>query len=220
MTDWWNTEPRQSTEERTAVPVAIGWDPEPEPAAPVHNEEPSVPEEPGEKKPDRRKGILLGAAGAAVAGILVFAAMPDGGSGAPAGTTEPSAASSQDGGLPAAGGGPGGAVGGASEESPTRTSARKPKTVTLSATPAGVGQVGAIVKVTITNNTDSAVIIMPSMVKGDGRAAVVGEGTLAPGSREVQPGETVTGTVEFASRKAPGQVVLVDLGGDVVAAGA
>src|SRR5690606_8765651 len=96
--------------------------------------------------------------------------------------------------------------------SPTRTSAQKPKTVTLSATPAGVGQVGAIVKVTITNNTDSAVIIMPSMVKGDGRAAVVGEGTLAPGSREVQPGETVTGTVEFASQKAPGQAVLVDRG--------
>lgn len=220
MTDWWNTEPRQSAEGHTAVPVAIGWDPEPEPTAPVRSEEPSAPEEPGGEKPDRRKGILLGAAGAAVAGILVFAAMPDGGAGAPAGATGPSVASSRDGDLPAAGGGPGGAEGGTPEESPTQGSARKPKTVTLSAIPAGVGQVGAIVKVTITNNTDSAVIIMPSMVKGDGRAAVVGEGTLAPGSREVQPGETATGTVEFASRKAPGQVVLVDLGGDVVAAGA
>lgn len=218
MTDWWNTEPRQSAEGHTAVPVAIGWDPEPEPAAPVRSEEPSAPEESGEKKPDRRKGILLGAAGAAVAGILVFAVMPDGGAGASAGTTGPSVVSGQDGGLPAAGGGPGGAAGGTPEESPTRTSVQKPKMVTLSATPAGVGQIGAIVKVTVTNNTDSAVIIMPSMVKGDGRAAVVGEGTLAPGSREVQPGETVTGTVEFASQKTPGQIALMDLGGDVVAA--
>jgi hypothetical protein len=56
------------------------------------------------------------------------------------------------------------------------------------------------------------------MVKGDGHSAIVGEGTLAPGSRTVQPGETVTGTVEFSTAAAPHQVALLDLSGNVVAA--
>jgi hypothetical protein len=88
--------------------------------------------------------------------------------------------------------------------------------VTLSATPSGSGSVGAIVKLTVVNNTDEAVVVMSSMVKGDGRPAVIGEGTLAPGSRRVEPGETAT--VEFATKKAPAQVALVDLSGNVVAA--
>lgn len=73
-------------------------------------------------------------------------------------------------------------------------------------------------EVTITNSTEEAMVVMSSMVKGDGRSAVIGEGTLAPGSRRIEPGETATGTVEFAAKKAPIQIALMDLSGNVVAA--
>ena len=88
----------------------------------------------------------------------------------------------------------------------------------MTAVPDGTGSVGAIVKLTIRNGTDETVVVMSSMVKGDSRPAVIGEGTLAPGSRRIEPGETATGTVEFAAKKAPSQVILTDLGGNVVAA--
>jgi hypothetical protein len=90
--------------------------------------------------------------------------------------------------------------------------------VTLTAVPAGRGEVGVLVEVTIRNDTEDAMTIMPSMMKGDGNSAMVGEGTLAPGSRRIEPGETVAGTIEFAAGEAPAQIVLTDLSGNVVAA--
>lgn len=217
MTDWWNTSaPRQEGETARPEP-AIGWDPEPAPPMPASPlESPAQQEEPDPQKPDRRKGLLLGAAGAAVVGILVFTVMPHDGS-TPADIPGASASSSVGDFPPAAGGGP-------SEGAQDRAEAsqapapQKPKVVTLTATPSGSGTVGAIVRLTVVNNTDETVVVMSSMVKGDGRPAVIGEGTLAPGSRRIEPGETATGTVEFATKKAPVQVALVDLGGNVVAA--
>jgi hypothetical protein len=217
MTDWWNTSAPRQEGEPVRVEPAIGWDPEPAPPMPVSPPEPPAQqEEPEVQKPDRRKSLLLGAAGAAVAGVLVFAVMPHDGS-TPADTPGGSASSSAEGLLPAAGGGP--SEGAQDRAEASRAPApQKPKTVTLTAVPSGSGTVGAIVKLTVVNNTDEAVVVMSSMVKGDGRPAVIGEGTLAPGSRRIEPGETATGTVEFAAKKAPAQVALVDLSGNVVAA--
>jgi hypothetical protein len=217
MTDWWNTSaPRQEGEPNRVEP-AIGWDPEPEPVVPPPPfAPPTHEEEPQPQKPDRRKSLLLGAAGAAAVGILVFTVMPHGGD-SPAGSPTGSSSASQEGFLPAAGGGPSEGAKDRAEASAAPTP-EVPKTVTLTATPDGSGDVGAVVKVTVVNNTDEAVVVMSSMVKGDGRPAVIGEGTLAPGSRRIEPGETATGTVEFAVKKAPGQVALVDLSGNVVAA--
>lgn len=90
--------------------------------------------------------------------------------------------------------------------------------ITLEVHPSGKGRVGAIVDVTIHNNTDRSLTVLATLMKGDGRPAVVGEGTLAPGSRAVEPGETVEGTLEFASTKAPSQVALFDLSGNLLAA--
>lgn len=236
MTDWWSTSPVRSGEEgdpqewriqanRDAERITrSGENLSEEPddwgygtdGRIVDTREVQPQEEAAEPKPDRRRKLILGAAGAAVVGVIAFAAVPHGDSGTPAGSSAPSAAS-QDGFLPAAGGGP-------SEGAQDRTEAStapakpKPKTVLLSATPDGSGRVGAVVKVTIVNNTDETVVVMSSMVKGDGRPAVIGEGTLAPGSRRVEPGETVSGTVEFAVKKAPSQIALMDVGGNVVAA--
>jgi hypothetical protein len=217
MTDWWNTSaPRQEGEPVRAEP-AIGWDPEPMPSMPASPPEPPAQqEEPEAQKPDRRKSLLLGAAGAAAVGVLVFTVMPHDGS-TPADVPGVSASSSVGDFPPAAGGGPSEGAQDRAEES-RAPAPQKPKVVTLSATPSGSGSVGAIVKLTVVNNTDEAVVVMSSMVKGDGRPAVIGEGTLAPGSRRVEPGETATGTVEFATKKAPAQVALVDLSGNVVAA--
>jgi hypothetical protein len=88
----------------------------------------------------------------------------------------------------------------------------------LSAAPVGKGQVGVVMKVTIRNSTDEQVTVLATMVKGDGRPAIVGEGTLAPGLRTIEPGEVVEGTVEFSTNTAPHQVALLDLSGDLVAA--
>jgi hypothetical protein len=236
MTDWWSVSPARSGQDgerqewkaqvdRDAERIARSgedlsgqpddWRREPDGQF-VDTREPAEPETGEAQKPDRRKGLLLGAAGAAVAGIVVFAAMPHGGSPSPTGSSASSAA--QPGGfLPAAGGGPSGDPQDRAEAS-TSPVKPKPKTVVLTASPDGSGQVGAVMKVTITNNTDETVVVMSSMVKGDGRPAVIGEGTLAPGSRRIEPGETASGTIEFASKKAPDQVALMDLSGNVVAA--
>lgn len=236
MTDWWSTSPTRSGEERdpqewraqanqdaeritrsgenlSAEPDDWGYGPD---GRIVDTREVQPQEEEVGQKPDRRRRLILGAAGAAVVGVIAFAAVPHGGSGARSGSSAPSAAS-QDGFLPAAGGGPSEGAQDRAEAS-TAPAKPKPKTVVLSAAPNGSGQVGAVVKVTITNNTDEAVVVMSSMVKGDGRPAVIGEGTLAPGSRRIEPGETVSGTVEFAVKKAPSQIALMDMGGNVVAA--
>lgn len=217
MTDWWNTSAPRQGGEPSRVEPAIGWDPEPEPVAPpLPPAPPTQEEEPQPQKPDRRRGLLLGAAGAAAVGILVFTVMPHGGN-SPAGSPTGSSSASREGFLPAAGGGPSEGAQDRAEASSAPTP-EAPKTVVLTAVPNGSGDVGAVVKVTVVNNTDEAVVVMSSMVKGDGRPAVIGEGTLAPGSRRIEPGETATGTVEFAVKKAPGQVALVDLSGNVVAA--
>lgn len=181
-------------------------------------EEPSAKAEVSEtEKPDRRRSLIIGAVGAALVGIVVFAAMPDGGpDGNPAvveATTSPETF------LPPAGGMPSGA---ADEVPMSSEESRKPAApaegvVALLAEPAGKGDTGALVKVTIRNGTDDAVVVMSSMMRGDGRSAMVGEGTLAPGSRKIGPGETATGTVEFVAKKPPSQVVLMDLSGKVVA---
>lgn len=216
MTDWWSTSAPGDREESARPEPAVGWNPEPvrPPVAPVSTSS-VLAEEPEPQKPDRRKGILLSAAGAAAVGILVFTTIPHGGD-SPADTPGASSSASQEGFLPPAGGGP---AEGATDraEGSSAPPARKPKEVVLAATPEGSGQVGAVVKITITNNTDEAVVVMSSMVKGDGRPAVIGEGTLAPGSRRIEPGEIATGTVEFATKRAPVQIALMDIGGNVVA---
>ncbi|MCP9209680.1 hypothetical protein [Streptomyces cucumeris] len=76
-----------------------------------------------------------------------------------------------------------------------------------------------VMKVKIHNGSDEALTVLATLIKGDGRSAIAGEGTLAPGARGVEPGETVEGTVEFSSGVAPRQIVLLDLSGDVVATG-
>jgi len=218
MTDWWSTSPTGSGGEAERRPErAAGWDPEPlplpPPAPPVAPKPEPEPQAPPEAK-DRKKGILLGAAGAAVVGILVFAAMPDGGSSTPQGS---SPTASQEGFLPAAGGGPSEAQ----KETPSpqeTTQEPKPKVVTLTARESGKGRVGVIVDVRIQNDTDDAITLLANFVKGDGRPALVGEGTLAPGSRVIEPGQTAEGTVEFAVGQMPNQVILVDLSGSIVAA--
>lgn len=241
MTDWWSTAPtraegeadpqawrQQADQDMTRIarsgenlaeePDDWGRDgngavrdlrPEPVPAAPEPN--------PSLSKPDRRKSLILGAAGAAVAGILVFAMMPDGSPEVPTGAASSPEVQQGDS-LPAAGGGPAEGAQDREETNAAPASKAPPKTVVLSASHEGYGQVGAIVKVTITNNTENAIIVMSSMVKGDGRPAVLGEGTLAPGSRSIEPGETATGTIEFATKKPPAQIILMDIGGNVVAA--
>lgn len=218
-TDWWNTSAPQNDGEEKPV-VARGWDPEPEPVAPPRPPEPpkrEEPEEPTASGPDRRKTLLLGAAGAAVAGIIIFAAVPHGESAAPASSQKVSS-QAPDGSLPAAGGGPAGMPEEDKAPASEKPRAPAPKIVTISASPAGSGQVGAVVEVVIHNGTDDTLTVMPSLVKGDGRPAVIGEGTLAPGLLKIEPGETGKGTVEFATKKAPAQVALVDLSGNMVAA--
>lgn len=214
--DWWSVSPPRSGRSEDPGPApAVTWDPEPElPVRPVHDPQPA-PEAAPEQKPDRRRSLILGAAGAAAVGILVFTVIPHDGT-KPAAAPGPSMAASHGDLPPAAGGGPQGGASDRTETSGGRTA--KPKTVTLSATPSGSGRVGAVVKVVIMNNTDEAIVVMSSMLKGDNRPAVIGEGTLAPGSRRVEPGKTVQGTVEFAVKKAPSQIVLMDISGNVVAA--
>jgi hypothetical protein len=210
MTDWWNTDREEPRGESVRVEPKPEWRPESEPAAPAAPEPEAMTVA---TPPDRRKKLLLGAAGAAVAGTILFSAVPHGGSD-PTALPGASATAAQSGDLPAAGGGPG-EPSSAPQPSATPVAA---KVVTMTVAPSGTGRVGAVVKVTIHNGTDDAITVMSSMMKGDDRSAVLGEGTLAPGARAVQPGETVTGTVEFATKEPPAQVILFDIGGNVVAA--
>jgi hypothetical protein len=161
--------------------------------------------------------LILGAAGAAAVGVLMFTVLPHDGGG-PSDLPGASVTTSQEAFPPAAGGDlqEGGKESSAADQTPAEKEA--PKVVSLSAVASGSGSVGAVMEVTITNDTDDTILVMSSMVKGDGQAAIIGEGTLAPGSRTVGPGEEVTGTVEFAAKNAPSQVVLMDIGGNVVAA--
>lgn len=81
----------------------------------------------------------------------------------------------------------------------------------------GSGQTGVLIEMTIENNTDATIMLMSSMFKADGRSGMVGEGTLAPGSRTLGTGEVVTGTVEFAADGLPAQIVLLAIDGRAIA---
>lgn len=208
-TDWWSNAPVDSGDRP-------GKSPEPFPEISV--EPPSLdppaaepgPEETGPPA-DRRKKLAVGAAGATVAAFAVFLMMPDG----TASTPQAQASASQGEHLPAAGNG----VPETSREAASAAPEQAvPKAVTLSSSPAGTGRVGAVVKVRIHNGTDDRVTLIANLVRGDDRPAVIGEGTLAPGAKVIEPGQDAEGTVEFAVGKQPGQVVLVDLSGDIVAA--
>lgn len=104
------------------------------------------------------------------------------------------------------------------QDAGTTLVAPSPRVVTLSAESSGKGRVGIVVKVSIYNGTEDRVTLLANFVKGDGRPALVGEGTLAPSSRVIEPGQTVEGTVEFAMGTMPQQVILVGLSGEIVAA--
>jgi hypothetical protein len=209
MTDWWDTDREEPRGESVCVEPEPERHPAPEPVTPPEPE-PEVAATP----PDRRKKLLLGAAGAAVVGVILFSTVPHGESSS-SGFPAASVTTPQGDSLPAAGGGM--PVTGSDAPQPSATPVAA-KVVTMTVNPSGSGRVGAVVKVTIHNGTDSAITVMSSMMKGDDRSAVLGEGTLAPGARAVQPGETVVGTVEFATKQPPVQIVLFDIGGNVVAA--
>lgn len=214
MTDWWRTEYPQAQGEsllavsnRTEEPTP----PDPPPAAP-----PPVREEP---EPTRQAGrprgrtvrIVGGVAGIALIGALTVNATSAGGEEESPSVTP----SEQVEAFPAAGGGP--EIRPPVSNSPQKGSSTTPQGgVTLTATPSGKGRVGAVMKLSIHNSTDDSLTVLATLVEGDGRPAIVGEGTLAPGSTIIEPGETAIGTVEFSSDRPPEQVVLLDLSGDVV----
>lgn len=216
MTDWWSTSPVRSSVDGSVPEPDVGWNPEPpppRPPAPPVQPGPELDQEPqGAPKKDRKKGILLGAVGAAIVGVVVFNAMPDGGA-VPQGVGASSSAPQGDF-MPPAGVGPTEAAREAQQSSATPS----PKVVTLTATPSGKGSVGIVVKVTIHNGTEERVTLLANFIKGDGRPALLGEGTLAPTSQVIEPGQTAEGTVEFAVGVMPQQVTLVDLSGGIVAA--
>lgn len=224
-TDWWNTEakPGGNAAEPIVVPdLRTGMPTSPPPAAPVQGEEGAGLADVQNASRKKAMKVVGLAAGVVMTGVLVMQAASGGGDAKdPAGT---SSQAEQGGGLPAAGGGPQGALPAAGDGQPNTSrqggpsASATPKVVTLRATPAGKGRVGARVEITILNGTDEPVTVLATMMKGDDRPAVVGEGTLAPGSRTVQPGGAATGTVEFTTAAAPHQVVLLDLSGNVIAA--
>lgn len=218
-TDWWSVKPVGAGErlENDAPPQGPG--PQPIPASPAPPPETTFEEERPASGGSRSKAVKVvgGIAGAVVAGSLLLSTV-----GGDDGKNEkPPASAPVESGLdlPAAGGGVDG------EESPQGQGQATdtpetvaPKKVTLTSTPAGKGRVGAIVKLTIRNGTDEPFTALATLIQGDGRPAVVGEGTLAPRARIVNPGETIEGTVEFAVGAAPRQVALWDLSGNLVAA--
>jgi hypothetical protein len=121
---------------------------------------------------------------------------------------------SQGGDLPPAGAGP--------AEAPAAPQGRVSestdgKVVTLTSSPSGTGRIGAVVRVRIHNGTDGRITLLPNLLRGDDRPGIVGEGTLAPGAKVIEPGGTVEGTVEFAVGEQPEQVILTDLNGSIVA---
>jgi hypothetical protein len=226
-TDWWSTQPAtgEGIKESIAPPIAALPQPSQPPVNPTR-------EEPDSDKPDaptsgnsrgRVVKVVGGVAGAVIVGSLFLNAATDGSE--QEGKSPATTSTSQSADLPPAGGGVSGEDLPAAGEGPAQSPSRATpppgqptaKVVTLSATPAGKGQVGVVMKVTIRNSTDEQVTVLATMVKGDGRPAIVGEGTLAPGLRAIEPGEVVEGTVEFSTKTAPHQVALLDLSGDLVA---
>src|SRR5690606_2804349 len=220
-TDWWSTQTANTTEmpKREDIPPA----PQPvPPPSPAPTPEPATAaEEPSSSARGKAVKVMSGVAGALIIGALALSATSGGGEG---GQDSSVTASAESGDLPPAGGGVESSdlpAAGAGPDSPPQQADAPEQTsggVTLGVDPSGRGRIGAVVNVTISNETGKPLMVMATLVQGDGRPAVVGEGTLAPGSRTVQPGETVSGTVEFAANAAPRQVALLDLSGNVVAA--
>ena len=200
--DWWNKEspaPRNDMDW-----LRSEWTPEPEPSISPRPED-GVGET--EVDPARKRKLLVSAAWAAMAGIAIFVMMPDSQPSTPQDVAAPQGEY-----LPPAGNGP-------AEAPVTETpETSPPKVATLGFSPSGSGRVGAVVRVRISNDTDERLTLIANLVRGDDRPGIVGEGTLAPGAKVIEPGQTVEGTVEFAVGKPPQQVVLVDLSGNVVAA--
>jgi len=162
--------------------------------------------------PARKRRLALSAASAAMAGAVIFMAMPDDGNA----TAPQSPTASQGEELPPAGAGSAEAA--VSPQGKVAESASS-KAVTLVSSPSGTGRVGAVVKVRIHNGTDGRITLLPNLLRGDDHPGIVGEGTLAPGAKVIEPGGTAEGTVEFAFSEQPGQVVLADLNGNIVAVG-
>lgn len=208
MTDWWSVQPQESEQEaRSQTSVR---DSEPEPEGVAAGEEP----QPGIEPRRKAKKLACGAAGAIVVGLLAVSGVSGGSESkgpepASAKWVQSPAVAYE--GLPAAGGGPAEAAENAPSVAPVK------REVTLTAAPAGRGRVGAVVAVSVHNGTDSPVMVLASLVKGDGHPGVVGEGTLSPGSRVIAPGDTAEGSIEFPVDAAPSQVVLVDLKGNIIA---
>lgn len=227
--DWWNTQPvgeaeKQEPVDSAPLPRMPEHPPETAPTAPVE----PLREEDEEASSKRARGMAVkvmgGVAGAMVVGALILSASSGGDDGrTPSATASaerggelpPAGGEIQDGDLPAAGGGPQSPRQGEEPVRQTQQPARKG--VTLTAASSGKGSVGAIVKISIRNDTEKPLTLMATLVRGDGRSGIVGEGTLAPGSRVVEPGDVAEGTVEFSTATAPHQVALVDLSGNIVA---
>lgn len=216
MTDWWRTQyPQAEGASLLAIPERPEEPDPPELPVAVPSQVPEEPEPP-RRTPSRRERAVKVAGGVVGVALLGALAINAASKGDEARHAEPTAVE-QEQDLPAAGNGPGVAV---PEKSGTASKAPAvpQETVTLTAEPSGKGRVGAIVKVSIRNDTSDSLTVLATLVEGDGRPAVVGEGSLAPGSRVIEPGNTAEGTVEFSSSKPPGQVVLLDLSGNIVAA--
>jgi hypothetical protein len=216
VTDWWSLKTQGSEGESTLTPdPASSNEAFMEEASPLDVE--AAPEAGSTSRSKVRK-VAGGVAGAVIVGTFAIHGVAGGSTGASAvtsagakGAEEVRGVEASGNALPPAGGGPAEAQ----QNQPSAASARK--AVTLTAASSGVGRIGAIVTLSIHNGTDRPLTVLASLVKGDSRPAVVGEGTLAPGSRIVQPGDTVEGTVEFSSEGAPHQVVLTDLKGTLIA---
>lgn len=233
MTNWWSTSPESNSGGNGGE-----WKPEPmEPEEPYRPTPPppvpaplipaprqpideDVAGEPDHRRPVRAhsKGrIAVGAVAVAAVGLLAMSAANGSEEGAREHVATDRGAMSDA--PPAAGGGvfedPVLDEPKKSEPAPSRTREKLeiPKKVILAASPAGKGDTGVMVQLTITNGTSESVSLIPSMIQADGNSGILGEGTLAPGkSRMVEPGKTVFGTVEFSASSQPSQVAI--LGGD------
>lgn len=203
MTDWWRQDTPDAESERPAEP----WhDPEPMPPAPP------VAEAAAGKKRSRKGLVITAVAAVAVAGTL-WAVAPDS-------PVEPKAGPQEAGQpqelFPAAGGGPQEAASVDAREGVTADE-KAPGRIEMTRRNAGTGRTGILVELTVRNGTDKPVTVTANLFMADGRTGMVGEGTLAPGSRIIPPGGEVTGTVEFAGRQKAAQVVLADFEGLVLA---
>lgn len=209
MTDWWRQDTPDADGERPAEPRL---DPEPIPPAPLTPPAPPVAEAAAGQKRSRKGLIITAVAAVAVAGTL-WAVAPD----SPA---EPKAGPQETGQpqelFPAAGGGPQEASSVDAREGVTADE-KAPGRIEMTRRDAGTGRTGILVELTIRNGTDKQVTVTANLFMADGRTGMVGEGTLAPGSRIIPPGSEVTGTVEFAGRQKAAQVVLADFEGLVLA---